>query len=124
MKRGIYKLLAEKYTLVEQDNLAQYEWSREELNVGGKMYDVYCNFEFERESIDYQFDPRQDKGRDVYAMVPTTVRDIKVYESDPQGNGPEVTDPNLLTTIGNIALEIARDETIRDTEETQYGEYM
>lgn len=124
MKRDVYKLLAEKYTLVEQDNLAQYEWNREGLEVGGKSYDVYCNFEYNREAIDYQFDPRQDRGRDVYAMVPTQVTDIKVYESDPQGNGPEITDPNLLETIKNVALEIARDETIRDTEETQYGEYM
>jgi hypothetical protein len=126
MKRDVYKLLAEKYSLVEQDNLAQYEWSKEELEVSGKMYDVYCNFDKKEEAIDYQFDPRTDRGRDVYAMVPFKVLDIKAYVSDPQGNGPEVIDPNLLKTISSVALETARQEAIQDASDVdvRFGEYM
>jgi hypothetical protein len=126
MKRSSYKLLAEKYALVEQDNLAQYEWSKEDFEVGGKMYDVYCNFDKKEEAIDYQFDPRTDRGRDVYAMVPFKVLNIKAFVSDPQGNGPEVTDPTLLKTLSAAALETARQEAIQDVSDVDinYGEYM
>jgi hypothetical protein len=131
MKRDVYKILAEKYDAIEQitdvleqADVTRYEWQREELEVDGKKYDVYCNFERKREAIDYQFDPRQDRGRDVYAMIPAAVLDIKAYVSDPTGNGAEVTDPNTLNKIKQVALELAREEAIRDTEEVQYGEYM
>ena len=126
MKRSSYKLLAEKYALVEQDNLAQYEWSKEDFEVGGNMYDVYCNFDKKEEAIDYQFDPRTDRGRDVYAMVPFKVLNIKAFVSDPQGNGPEVTDPTLLKTLSAAALETARQEAIQDVSDVDinYGDYM
>lgn len=126
MNRSSYKLLAEKYALVEQDNLAQYEWSKEDFEVGGKMYDVYCNFDKKEEAIDYQFDPRTDRGRDVYAMVPFKVLDIKAFVSDPQGNGPEVTDPVLLKTLSAAALETARQQAIQDASDVDvnYGDYM
>jgi catechol-2,3-dioxygenase len=57
-------------------------------------------------------------------MVPAAVLDIKAYVSDPEGNGVEVTDPKTLEKIKRVALELARDEAIQDTEEIEYGEYM
>jgi hypothetical protein len=131
MKRDVYKILAEKYDAIEQitdvleqADSTQYEWQKDNLEIDGQVYDVLCNFERKREAIDYQFDARQDRGRDIYAMVPAAVLDIKAYVSDPEGNGVEVTDPKTLEKIKRVALELARDEAIQDTEEIEYGEYM
>jgi hypothetical protein len=131
MKRDVYKILAEKYDaieqitdILEQADVTRYEWQREGLEVGNQQFDVYCNFERKREAIDYQFDPRQDRGRDIYAMIPARVLDVKGFVTSPTGEGPEVTDPELLKKIASVALETAREEATRDTEEVQYGEYM
>lgn len=123
MSRSRYTVLAEKYQMIKDATAVRYEWEMENMKYGDKEYDVFCNFDYRREAVDYQFDPRLGKGRDLYAEVPYKVLDFKAYVSDPQGNGPEVTDQGLLKDLGKEALHYAREQAI-DKADFELGQMM
>ena len=116
------RILIEQYSLVKSA-ASGFEWEKENMPYGNAEYDVLCNFEYRREAVDYQFDQRLGKGRDLYMQVPYKVTSIKAYVSDPEGAGAEVTDPKLLKDLGEEAVMHAREQAI-ERGEPEYGSMM
>lgn len=56
-----------------------------EISVNGKDFFVYANFSWERESVDYRFDPSRGyagQGQDRIADVAKEVEEIEIYGAD------------------------------------------
>lgn len=123
MKRS-YKVLTEIYQQQVMQEKEEYDWEKEGIELDGKKYDVKCNFDFKREAISHRHDPRADRGQDIYAMMPYKVLDMKVFAVEPNGEpGPEVTDLDVLEQVAKLALEMAREQAIDDSEK-EFGELM
>lgn len=56
-----------------------------EISVNGREFFVYANFSWERESVDYRFDPTRGfsgQGQDRIADVAREVSEIEVFGAD------------------------------------------
>jgi hypothetical protein len=88
-------------------------WEADEVQIdlNGKKYFVYANFEWNEKSVDYNFDPRRGhsgQGHDIMGEVPTEVSEIVAYE---ERTGDQVTDPSILEKLkGKVLAEFSETE--------------
>lgn len=103
MKRSELKAII-KEVVTQLNPSKQWDADGYEVEVDGKTYFVNANFEWDVESVDYQFDPRRGQGgqgRDLRAEVPQHVIEIEAFGEDDQ----PVTDPNLLKKIEDAVFD-------------------
>lgn len=82
------------------------DWDVDEMhvNVDGKEYFTYANFDWEEKSIGHRHDPRRGysgQGQDEVGNVPVKVSEIEAFDE----NDTPITDPSLLAKISKAVIQ-------------------
>ena len=103
MKRSELKSLIRE-VVAQLAPTKQWDADGFDVEVDGKPYHAFANFEWQPESVDYQFDPRRGQGgqgRDLRAEVPQYVSEIEAYDENDQ----PVIDESLLKKIEDAVFD-------------------
>ena len=63
-------------------NLTNWDAEGHEIKIDGKLFFVSAVFDWERDSVDYQFDARSGQGRDRIGMVACDVLALEIWGED------------------------------------------
>lgn len=86
----------------------QWEADGYEIEINGQSFLVNADFKWERDSVDYQFDPRRGfsgQGRDTLADVAFEVDSLEIFGPVDMGEAVEIS---LVKTISEKILDIFR----------------
>lgn len=103
-------------------NSNNWDADTHEIEAGGKIFFVSAVFDWERDSIDYQFDPLQGysgAGRDRIALVACAVLKIEIWgEND--GDAVEIA---LVKQISETLLAEFRDSG-KGVQDARWGRWL
>jgi hypothetical protein len=104
--RNTYRVLAEKYEVIEARNNRKVDFIQD-VTVNGAMYTVDAGFMWEDQAIGHKASIGHYgvRGKDVYKHMPVAIEWIEIVDD----NGV-VTDPETVQAVSDHVLEIARAE--------------